>query len=129
MHLFVLAAIAALLQLQIPQPQGFVNDFAGVIPADRKPVLEQIAREDPVPGVTGALVADAIPLAPDRVVFEPSWSAVAGLAAGGLNRHGQLARLAARRELGEELGGLALAVAGQSLGFAGKRIPGQRPSD
>jgi UDP-N-acetylmuramate--alanine ligase len=35
------------------------------------------AREDPVPGVTGALVADAVPLPPDRVVFEPSWSAAA----------------------------------------------------
>jgi len=35
------------------------------------------AREDPVPGVTGALVADAVPLPPGRVVFEPSWSAAA----------------------------------------------------
>jgi UDP-N-acetylmuramate--alanine ligase len=37
-----------------------------------------VAREDPEPGVTGALVADAVPLAPAHVVFEPSWSAVAG---------------------------------------------------
>jgi len=36
------------------------------------------AREDPVPGVTGALVAAAVPLPPRQVVFEPSWSAVAG---------------------------------------------------
>ena len=35
------------------------------------------AREDPVPGVTGALVADAVPLPADRVIFEPSWSAAA----------------------------------------------------
>src|SRR3954452_16300993 len=35
------------------------------------------AREDPVPGVTGAMVADAVPLPPGRVVFEPSWSAAA----------------------------------------------------
>ncbi|SFD85215.1 UDP-N-acetylmuramate--L-alanine ligase [Blastococcus tunisiensis] len=35
------------------------------------------AREDPVPGVTGAMVADAVPLPPDRVHFEPSWSAAA----------------------------------------------------
>jgi UDP-N-acetylmuramate--alanine ligase len=40
------------------------------------------AREDPVPGVTGALVADAVPLPPDRVVFEPSWSAAAPALAG-----------------------------------------------
>ncbi|MGY1838494.1 MULTISPECIES: UDP-N-acetylmuramate--L-alanine ligase [unclassified Modestobacter] len=35
------------------------------------------AREDPVPGVTGALVAQAVPLPSDRVAFEPSWSAAA----------------------------------------------------
>jgi UDP-N-acetylmuramate--alanine ligase len=39
------------------------------------------AREDPMPGVTGALVADAVPLPPERVVFEPSWSAVPALLA------------------------------------------------
>jgi UDP-N-acetylmuramate--alanine ligase len=35
------------------------------------------AREDPVPGITGAMVADAVPLAAERVLFEPSWSAAA----------------------------------------------------
>ena len=35
------------------------------------------AREDPVPGVTGAMVADAIPLPGGHVLFEPSWSAAA----------------------------------------------------
>ncbi|MGY1855832.1 UDP-N-acetylmuramate--L-alanine ligase [Modestobacter sp. SYSU DS0290] len=35
------------------------------------------AREDPVPGVTGALVAEAVPLPAERVAFEPSWSAAA----------------------------------------------------
>jgi UDP-N-acetylmuramate--alanine ligase len=35
------------------------------------------AREDPVPGVTGAMVAEAVPLTADRVHFEPSWSATA----------------------------------------------------
>jgi UDP-N-acetylmuramate--alanine ligase len=39
------------------------------------------AREDPMPGVTGALVADAVPLGAGHVVFEPSWSAVPGLLA------------------------------------------------
>ncbi len=34
------------------------------------------AREDPEPGVTGALVAGLVPLPPDRVAYEPSWSAV-----------------------------------------------------
>jgi UDP-N-acetylmuramate--alanine ligase len=35
------------------------------------------AREDPVPGVTGALVAEAVPLPAGSVLFEPSWSAAA----------------------------------------------------
>jgi UDP-N-acetylmuramate--alanine ligase len=35
------------------------------------------AREDPVPGVTGAMVADAVPLPTRQVLFEPSWSAAA----------------------------------------------------
>jgi UDP-N-acetylmuramate--alanine ligase len=46
--------------------------------ADEVVVMEVYgAREDPVPGVTGALVADAVPLPPGRVAFEPSWSAAA----------------------------------------------------
>ena len=36
-----------------------------------------VAREDPEPGVSGAMVADAVPLEPEHVVFEPSWSATA----------------------------------------------------
>jgi UDP-N-acetylmuramate--alanine ligase len=46
--------------------------------ADEVVVMEVYgAREDPVPGVTGAMVADAVPLPPGRVRFEPSWSATA----------------------------------------------------
>jgi UDP-N-acetylmuramate--alanine ligase len=37
-----------------------------------------VAREDPEPGITGALVAEAVPLPAEHVVFEPSWSATAG---------------------------------------------------
>jgi UDP-N-acetylmuramate--alanine ligase len=32
------------------------------------------AREDPEPGVTGALIAERVPLPADRVWYEPSWS-------------------------------------------------------
>ena len=47
--------------------------------ADEVVVMDiYVAREDPEPGVTAALVADAVPLDPAHVVFEPSWSAVAG---------------------------------------------------
>jgi UDP-N-acetylmuramate--alanine ligase len=35
------------------------------------------AGEDPIPGATGATVAAAVPLPPERVEFEPSWTAVA----------------------------------------------------
>ncbi|MCW2806686.1 MAG: UDP-N-acetylmuramate--L-alanine ligase [Marmoricola sp.] len=37
-----------------------------------------VAREEPEPGVSGAMVAAAVPLAAADVVFEPSWSATAG---------------------------------------------------
>ena len=36
-----------------------------------------VAREDPEPGVSGANVAAAVPLGPEHVVFEPSWSSTA----------------------------------------------------
>jgi UDP-N-acetylmuramate--alanine ligase len=36
------------------------------------------AGEDPLPGVSGATVAAAVPLPADQVSFEPSWSKVAG---------------------------------------------------
>ena len=47
--------------------------------ADEVVVMEVYgAGEDPVPGATGASVAAAVPLPPEQVAFEPSWSAVAG---------------------------------------------------
>ncbi len=45
--------------------------------ADDVVVLDvYLAREDPDPAVTGALVADAVPLPSDRVAFEPDFDAV-----------------------------------------------------
>src|SRR3954447_15048722 len=60
--------------------RAFAAEFGAALGlADDVVVMEvYAAREDPVPGVTGALVADAVPLDADHVVFEPSWSAVAG---------------------------------------------------
>ncbi|MCU1588367.1 MAG: murC [Frankiales bacterium] len=50
--------------------------------ADEVVVLDVYgAREDPVPGVTGALVADAVPLPADRVRFEPDREKAARTAA------------------------------------------------
>jgi UDP-N-acetylmuramate--alanine ligase len=50
---------------------AFAADFGSALGlADEVVVLDvYAAREDPVPGVTGALVADAVPLPADRVVF------------------------------------------------------------
>ena len=60
--------------------QFFASDFGRSLGlADEVVVMDvYAAREDPVPGVTGALVAAAVPLPPQQVVYEPSWSAVAG---------------------------------------------------
>ncbi len=45
--------------------------------ADEVVVMDvYVAREDPDPRVTGALVAHAVPLPAERVTYEPSWSAV-----------------------------------------------------
>ena len=50
--------------------------------ADEVVVMEVYAAgEEPIPGATGASVADAVPLAADRVSFEPSWTAVPDLVA------------------------------------------------
>jgi UDP-N-acetylmuramate--alanine ligase len=59
--------------------QHFAADLGAALGrADEVVVMEVYgAREDPIPGVTGATVAAAVPLAAPRVHFEPSWSAVA----------------------------------------------------
>jgi len=52
--------------------------------ADFVVVLEVFAPgEEPIPGASGQGMADAVPLPTGQVVFEPSWSAVAGHLAGG----------------------------------------------
>ncbi|MGZ4637843.1 MAG: UDP-N-acetylmuramate--L-alanine ligase [Actinomycetes bacterium] len=58
----------------------FAAEFGAALGlADEVVVMDvYAAREDPVPGVTGALVAASVPLPPEQVVYEPSWSAVAG---------------------------------------------------
>jgi UDP-N-acetylmuramate--alanine ligase len=46
-------------------------------------------REDPIPGVTGALVADAVPTRTTHVTYEPDWDSAAPVVAG-LARPGDL---------------------------------------
>ncbi len=62
----------------------FAADFGAALGlADEVVVMDvYAAREDPEPGVSGGLVAAAVPLPPDRVAFVPSWSAVAAEVAG-----------------------------------------------
>ncbi len=51
--------------------------------ADDVVVLEVFAPgEDPIPGASGQVMAANVPLAPENVIFEPSWSAVPGHLAG-----------------------------------------------
>ncbi|SED78969.1 UDP-N-acetylmuramate--L-alanine ligase [Jiangella alba] len=61
----------------------FATEFGTALGAADEVVVMDVyaAREDPEPGVTGALVAAAVPLPPSHVVFEQSWSAVPELAA------------------------------------------------
>ncbi|MEN9751998.1 MAG: hypothetical protein RLZZ600_1045 [Actinomycetota bacterium] len=63
--------------------QAMSSQFAAVLEslADRTIVLDVYgAREDPVPGVTGALVSQAF-VDPDKVAFIPEWSQAAEYAA------------------------------------------------
>jgi UDP-N-acetylmuramate--alanine ligase len=58
--------------------------------ADQVVVMEVYAAgEDPLPGVSGATIAGAVPLPSEQVLFEPSWSRVAARLAG-LARPGDL---------------------------------------
>jgi len=63
--------------------QHFSTAFGAALSAADEIVVMDVyaAREDPVPGVTGALVAEAIDLPVGLVHFEPSWSAVPALVA------------------------------------------------
>jgi UDP-N-acetylmuramate--alanine ligase len=56
----------------------FAEEFGKALGAADEVIVMDVyaAREDPEPGVTGALVAAAVDLPPQHVVFEPSWSAV-----------------------------------------------------
>jgi UDP-N-acetylmuramate--alanine ligase len=58
----------------------FVEEFGQALGlADEVVVLEVFAPgETPIPGASGQTMAANVPLPPEHVVFEPSWSAVAG---------------------------------------------------
>jgi UDP-N-acetylmuramate--alanine ligase len=64
--------------------ERFAAEFGAALGlADEVVVLEVYgAREDPVPGVSGALVAAAVPLPSERVRFVPRWADVPAVVAG-----------------------------------------------
>lgn len=59
--------------------QTFAQEFADALAVADIAVVMDIfpAREEPIPGVTGATIADRIPLPGEHVVYEPSWGATA----------------------------------------------------
>jgi UDP-N-acetylmuramate--alanine ligase len=58
--------------------QTFAREFAAAMAiADIAVVLDIFpAREEPIPGVTSAMISDLIPLPPENVIFEPRYAAV-----------------------------------------------------
>lgn len=62
----------------------FATEFGAALSLADEVVLLDVygAREEPQPGVSGALIAEAVTLSPDRVHYEPSLSAAAPLVAG-----------------------------------------------
>ena len=58
--------------------QTFADEFAKAMAlADIAVVMDVFpAREEPIPGVAGATIAERIPLPAERVIYEPSFSAV-----------------------------------------------------
>jgi UDP-N-acetylmuramate--alanine ligase len=58
--------------------QTFAREFADAMARADIAVLMDVfpAREEPIPGVTGATISDLVPLPADRVIYEPRYEAV-----------------------------------------------------
>ncbi len=58
--------------------QTFAIEFGQALAAADVVVVMDIfpAREEPIPGVTGELIAEQVPLTADRIVYEVDWAAV-----------------------------------------------------
>ncbi|MBA8794309.1 UDP-N-acetylmuramate--alanine ligase [Friedmanniella endophytica] len=71
--------------------RDFFAEFGqALVPADEAVVMDVCGdREDPIPGITGALVADAVPPGTAHVTYEPTWAATPATVAG-LARPGDL---------------------------------------
>ncbi len=64
--------------------RDFWREFGQALqPADEVVVMDVCGdREDPIPGITGRLVADAVPAGSARVTYQPDWDATAATVAG-----------------------------------------------
>jgi UDP-N-acetylmuramate--alanine ligase len=58
--------------------QTFAREFADAMALADVAVLMDVfpAREEPIPGVSGATISDLVPLPPGQVVYEPRYAAV-----------------------------------------------------
>ncbi|MGI8532444.1 MAG: glutamate ligase domain-containing protein, partial [Geodermatophilaceae bacterium] len=59
--------------------QAFAAQFGAALALADEAVVMEIAvnREDPIPGVTGRLIAEQVGLPPDQVLFAPDWPGTA----------------------------------------------------
>ena len=76
--------VVAVLQPHLyTRTRDFWQEFADAAAlADEAVVMDVCGdREDPIPGVTGALVADAVPAGTAHVTYEPDWDSAAPLVA------------------------------------------------
>jgi UDP-N-acetylmuramate--alanine ligase len=71
--------------------RDFWREFGEALePADEAVVMDVCGdREDPIPGITGKLVADAVPADTAHVTYEPDWDATA-ITVAGITRPGDL---------------------------------------
>jgi UDP-N-acetylmuramate--alanine ligase len=58
--------------------QTFAREFADAMSIADVAIVMDIfpAREEPIPGVTGATISDLVPLPADRVIYEPSYASI-----------------------------------------------------
>jgi len=103
--------------------RAFAEDFGAALGAADAVVVMAVfpSREDPIPGVSGAMVAGHIPLPRDQVHFQPSWLQVAPL----------LASLARPGDLVLTLGAGDIAMIGREVltSLAGHGIHAMAPTE
>lgn len=107
----------------------FADEFGSALGAADEVVVMDVygAREDPDPAVSGALVADAVPLPSERVAYSRSWTATPELVAARVRSGDVVLTIGAGdvTMIGPELLGV---LARTGLPGAGPGIPGEVPA-